>query len=146
MGMKIDLDEMNPGVFFPFNPNSVDEKDADEGITLRVMNGEKLDEINKVCRIKRTEVKGNPPSRFEFLDFKEGGEEKEFEMTWDYCIMDWKGVVDSSGKEIPCNTKNKVRLMNGSPRFSSFVSACAKKLNEVNKNYEEGLEKNLLIT
>ena len=66
MAMKIDLENPNPGTTFYF-----DEADPDGGhIVLRVLNQAKLQEISNTCRIKRVEVKGNPPSRFEILDFK----------------------------------------------------------------------------
>ena len=138
MAMKINLEEMNPATIFYF-----DEEDKDGGhVALRTLNGEKLEEINKRCRVRKVEVRGTPPTRFETLDFKPGGEEKEFEMTWDYCIVDWKGVVNHEGKEIPCNPENKVKLMKGSPRFSSFITKCARKLNTALDQYEEDLEKN----
>lgn len=137
MAMKFNLDDLNPGTFFPF-----DEEEPEDGITLRVLNQEVLEKIDKVCRVRKSQIGGNPPSRFTYLDFKPGGEEKQFEMTWDYCIMEWKGVVDNDGKPIPCTTENKVKLMKGSQQFASFVTKCAAKLNEALGVQEETLEGN----
>jgi hypothetical protein len=138
MAMKIDLKNPNPGVTFYF-----DESDKKEGhIVLRVLNGAKLEKITNQCRQKRVEVKGSPPTRFEYLDFKKNGEDKEFEMTWDYCIMSWEKVIDGDGKDIPCSPESKVNLMRESPMFSSFVMDCVRKVNISNKIQDEDLEGN----
>ena len=137
MTMQVDMQDLNPGVFFPF-----DESNKKDGITLRVMNTKELERIFLRTQVKKVEVKGNPPSRFNYSEYKKGGEEKEYEMTWDYCLVDWKGVVDSDGKEIPCTAKTKVALMSQSHKFSTFVTACANKLNEEGRLYREELEGN----
>jgi len=138
MVMKIDLKNMNPGVTFYLH-----DADIKGGhIILRVLSGEKLEEITNRCRQKRIEVKGSPPTRFEYLDFKKGGEEKEFELTWDYCLIGWEGVVDANGVAIPCTPENKVFLMKGSPKFSTFVMSCVKKVNAEMLIYQEDLEGN----
>ena len=136
--MKIDLENPNPGVTFYFNG-----KDKGEGyITLRVLSNEKLEEITNRCRIKRVEVKGNPPTRFEYLDFKTGGEAKEFELTWDYCIADWSQVIDAKDKEIPCTPENKVTLMRSAPKFSSYVLKCIREMSIEKEVHEKELEGN----
>jgi len=138
MAMKIDLENPNPGVTFFFN-----EVDKSEGfIVLRVLNNQKLEEITNRCRTKRVEVKGSPPTRFEYLDFKKGGEEKEFELTWDYCIREWGQVVDAKEVEIPCTAENKVVLMRTSPPFSSYVMKCIRTINAEEEKHEEDLEGN----
>lgn len=138
MAMKINLDNLNPGTFFPFEEDNPEEG----GVTLRVLTAEKLEEIFKKTQIRKAEYKGSPPSRFVFSEYKKGGEEKEFELTWDYCILDWSGVVNAAGEEIPCNSQNKILLMKGSPKFSSFITNCVDKINEAAGIYEEELEKN----
>ena len=138
MAMKIDLENPNPGVTFFFN-----EVDKSEGfIVLRVLNNQKLEEITNRCRTKRVEVKGSPPTRFEYLDFKKGGEEKEFELTWDYCIREWGQIVDAKEVEIPCTAENKVVLMRTSPPFSSYVMKCIRTINAEEEKHEEDLEGN----
>lgn len=142
MAMKIDLENMNPGVTFYFD--KADE--AGGHIVLRVLSGKTLEKITNRCRQKRIEVKGSPPTRFEYLDFKKGGEEKEFELTWDYCLMDWQGVVDKNGTDIPCTPENKILLMKGSPMFSKFVMDCVGKVNAEMALHDEDLEGNLSST
>jgi hypothetical protein len=136
--MKIDLKNPNPGVTFYFDES--DKKGG--GITLRILSGAKLEAITNQCRQKRVEVKGSPPTRFEYLDFKKNGEDKEFELTWDYCLMSWHEVIDESGKAIDCTPENKVMLMRESPMFSSFVMDCVRKVNITNKVLAEDLEGN----
>ena len=146
MTMQIDLDNMNPGTFFPFDEETEDEEKKKEGVLMRILTAGRLEEITKKCRIKKVEVKGNPPSRFEVLEFKKGGEDKEFELTWDYCLMDWSGVVDKVGKDIPCTPENKILLMKDSIQFSVFVNSGIKEINAQLKIHEEDLEKNLEST
>jgi len=142
MVMKIDLKNMNPGMTIYF-----DDEDIKGGyVILRVLSGEKLEEITNRCRQKRIEVKGTPPTRFEYLDFKKGGEEKEFELTWDYCLIDWEGVIDANGAAIPCTPENKVFLMKGSPKFSKFVMDGVRKVATALSIHGEGLEGNLPST
>lgn len=142
MAMKIDLENPNPGVTFYFN----DEDESEGHIVLRVLSGEVLESITNRCRTKRVEVKGSPPTRFEYLDFKKGGEEKEFELTWDYCIQSWSQVVDAKGAEIPCTPENKVFLMKQSPQFSSYVMKCVREINLEAQQRDEDLEGNLSST
>jgi hypothetical protein len=139
--MQIDLDNMNPGTFFPFDEE--DEEKKKEGVLLRVLTAGILEEITNKCRIKKIEVRGNPAARFEVLEFKKGGEEKEFELTWDYCIMEWSGVIDKLEKEIPCTPENKVALMKDSIQFSTFINEAIRKINVQHKAHEEDLETNL---
>ena len=142
MAMQIDTGNPNPGVTFYF-----DENDKEGGhIIVRVLNAEKLQEITNRCRQKRVEVKGSPPTRFEYLDYKKGGEDKEFELTWDYCIIDWSQVIDKNKKEIPCTSENKVHLMKQSPQVSGFVMDCVAKVNAAMRLKEEDLEGNLPST
>ena len=138
MTMQIDLKNLNPGVVFYF-----DEDDKKGGhVILRVLYGAKLEVLTNQCRQKRVEVKGSPPTRFEYLDFKKNGEDKEFELTWDYCIMKWENVIDANGVQIECTPENKVLLMRESPKFSSFVMDCVAKVNIANRVQSEDLEGN----
>jgi hypothetical protein len=136
--MKIDVENPNPGATFYF-----DENDKKGGhITVRVLSAAKLEEITNKCRQKRIEVKGSPPTRFEYLDFKKGGEKKEFELTWDYCLVGWDQVVDANNQQITCTPENKVSLMRESPVFSTFVMGCVAKINIAMKLNKEDLEGN----
>ena len=132
--MKLNLDDLNPGTFFPF-----DEFDDDSGgITIRLANGAKMDEINKKCSKKKTEYRRHVRHEYVIED-----EKKRSDMLWDYVIMEWNGVTnEKTGEEIPCTTENKIMLMRGSVKFSNFVGSCIEKLTEEMEAFEEDLEKN----
>lgn len=133
--MRIDTENLNPGVFFPF----AEEEDNDDpgGITIRLANGEVLDTINKKCTKKRVEFRRG--QRFEVID---EDDKRRSELLWDYVIIDWKGLDDMEGKPIPCTKDNKISLMRGSVRVAAFVGNCIEKLTEESELYEEALEKN----
>jgi len=131
--MKIDLDNLNPGVFFLFD----EDNEKEGGATIRLANGEILSKIDEKCITKKTKM----TRRGSVEEVKENKDLRN-EMLWDYVIVDWKGVEDLKGKEIPCTKANKVKLMKGSVKFSSFVGNCIDQLNEDFESYEEDLEKN----
>jgi len=131
--MKFDLAELNPGVFFSFDEN----EDGEGGVTIRLANGKTLDEINKACIKKKVEFRRG--QRHEVII---DNDELRSKMLWEYVIIDWKGLYDQDGKEIPCTKENKVMLMQGSVKFSSFIGNCVEKLTEETEAYEGNLEKN----
>jgi hypothetical protein len=131
--MKFDLTELNPGVFFSFDEN----EDGAGGVTIRLANGKILDEINKACIKKKVEFRRG--QRHEVII---DNDELRSKMLWEYVIIDWKGLYDQDGKEIPCTKENKVMLMQGSVKFSSFIGNCVEKLTEETEAYEGNLEKN----
>jgi len=128
--MKFNLENLNPGTFFPF-------EDGEGGVTVRVANGSALDEINKKCIKKKFEFRRG--QRIEIID---ENTELKSSMLWDYVIVDWKGVFDSTDTVIPCNKETKELLMKGSVVFSSFIGECIEKLTEMEESYNEDLEKN----
>jgi len=132
--MKFDLNELNPGVFFSF-----DEYEGEDGggVTIRLANGKILDEINKACIKKKVEFRRG--QRHEVII---DNDELRSKMLWEYVIIDWKGLYDQDGKEIPCTKENKIMLMQGSVKFSSFIGNCVEKLTEETEAYEGNLEKN----
>ena len=131
--MKFDLNELNPGVFFSFDEN----EDGEGGVTIRLANGKTLDEINKACIKKKVEFRRG--QRHEVII---DNDELRSKMLWEYVIIDWKGLYDQDGKEIPCTKENKIMLMQGSVKFSSFIGNCVEKLTEETEAYEGNLEKN----
>lgn len=131
--MKFDLSELNPGVFFPF-----DEEDGNGGVTIRLANGKVLDDINKRCSKKKVDFR-----RGQRHEYTVDNESLRSELLWDYVIMDWKDLSDLSDNPIPCDKDNKIKLMQGSVKFSSFIGKCVEKLTEEAELYEEDLEKNL---
>ena len=130
--MKFDLENLNPGTFFPFSDGT------EGGVTIRVASGDALSEIEKKCVKRKFEWKRN--QRFEVID---EDDEKRSLMMWDYVIIDWDGIFDLNDAPIPCNKANKNLLMQNSVKFSTFVGKCIQKLNEQMEEYEEELEKNL---
>jgi len=127
MSTKLSLEDPNPGVWFKF-----DESDPKSGeIALRPANNAKREEIIKKTVKRRVEYKHG--QRFEV---NESNDNKFSEMLWDYCIVDWKDLVDDSKKEIPCTTENKVFFMKNHVGFASFVG---EKLATLNDQYEINL-------
>lgn len=53
-------------------------------------------------------------------------------------ILDWKGVEDEDGKEIPCNDKNKEIVYLGNPEF---IDKVLEKADSLYKDVQENLEK-----
>jgi len=130
--MKFDLENLNPGTFFPFP-----EEDGEGGVTIRLASGDELTKIEKACVKKKFEYKKN--QRFEVI---EEDDQKRSKMLWDYVICDWEGITDMNGNEIPCNTANKIKLMQNSTKFSTFVGECISVLTEQMDEYRGELEKN----
>jgi len=132
--MRLDLENLNPGVFFPFDEDGDDKS----GVTIRLANGETLDKINKKCSKKKVEFR-----RGQRHEIVEENEELRSQMLWEYVIVDWKGLIDDkTGGEIPCTKENKSKFMRGSVKFSGFIGECVEKLTEDTEGYQEDLEKN----
>lgn len=131
--MKFNLEELNPGTFFPFSDGT------EGGVTIRLANADILAEIEKKTVKKKFEWKRN--QRYEVI---EEDTVKRSAMLWDYVIADWSGVTDMQDNPIPCTAQNKALLMQNSTVFSTFVGKCVSILNERIEEYEEELEKNLL--
>jgi hypothetical protein len=128
------MSDLNPGAWFRF-----DESDPESGkICVRTINNEKLAEIrNKTIKTK-VEYRGD--NRHEYHEIDHTARDN---IIWDYCIVDWRGLVDDNDKPIECNFENKVKLMNGHIGFSLFVDNCLNRLNQQNEIYAEYREKNL---
>lgn len=131
--MKLNLEDLNPGTFFPFEEGSDDKG----GVTIRLANSEILDEIAKRCT--KTKFEYRRGQRFEITTVDE---ELKGEILWNYVIIDWSGLFDLQGNDIPCTKENKLMLMKKSVKFSSFVSKSVEALSEKISEYNEDLEKN----
>ena len=135
--MKLNLKDLNPGTWFKF-----DEGDPESGsICLRVLNSGKLAEIRD--KTVKTKVEYRGANRYEYQDMDNAARDR---IIWDYCIADWKGLVDDEEVPIECTTETKIALMNGHVGFSLFVESCLEKLNKLNDIHSEYLEKNLSST
>jgi hypothetical protein len=145
MPMKVKLSEdLNPGTWFPFEPGKKVEEVG--GVCIRVLNRKTLRSIEKQTQTKKAEYAlpvnaplGTPAQRFEFVETDQVAED---EMIWDYCIVDWKKVVDEADAEIPCTRENKVKLMAESFDFSTFVKVSQVKLNHDLMEARKAAEKN----
>jgi hypothetical protein len=139
--------EMNPGSWFPFEPMREGQTIDDVGgVCIRVMNQGAVNEMEKKTRTYTVEYRqigrGQGRQRFEYYKPVEGAKDIEFEMMWDYCVVDWKGVLDDNKKPIPCTKENKIALMQGSVEFMAFVNDCQKQINTDIGIMEENLEGN----
>lgn len=131
--MKFDLKELNPGAWFSF-------PDGDGKVCLRICDIDILDEIRRQTAIKEVEYKDG--QRFEFQVDSPELKRLELELTYDYCIIDWKNINDAEGKPIPCNKEMKILLMGKSVRFSRFVAECLVKLSADEASTKKKQEKN----
>ena len=132
--MKFNMKDLNPGAWFKFEP---DDPESGE-ICIRVLNAEKLAEIRN--ETIKTKVEYRNDNRFEYQDIDHSARDS---IIWNYCIVDWKGLVDDEDNPIECTPDSKMQLMNGHIGFSMFVENCLERLNKQNEIYQEYSEKNL---
>lgn len=133
--MKFNLSDLNPPVWFYF-----DDSEPEEGaVLLRLCTGADLESIQKKTEKKQPPEykRGNRYERPPEVD-----ERRRSMMLWDYMIVDWQNIEDDKGKEIPCTTDNKVKLMRESVVFAQFIGNCIEKLSEDTTKYQEDAEKN----
>ena len=127
--MFFDLDNLNPGTWFDLPGGGK--------ICLRILPLDDAFKISKEITKKRVEYKQG--QRFEVEDVDE---HRNLALTWDYIILDWEGVKSKDGKEIPCTTEMKARLMGGSPSFGKVVRDFVNHLNELEATEQEAEAKN----
>jgi len=131
--MKFRLQDLNPGAWFNFD---VDDPETGR-IRLRVLNAQKLTEIRDTTMTNKVEYHAD--NRFEYQEIDNAARDR---IIWDYCIIEWEGLVDDDDVPIECTTDNKIKLMNGHIGFSTFIEACLEKLNKENEKFREFSEKN----
>lgn len=133
MATRFSLTDPNPGVWFSF-----DDNDPETGrICIRVINGEKQQELRKRTVKKRIEYKHS--QRFEYED---RDDEAYSKLLWDYVIMEWERLENDDGKPIECTAENKNKLMMANVRFAQFVGACIEKVNALMEARSAEIEKN----
>ena len=127
--MILDLTELNPAVKFQFGDDAF--------VWLRTCAGDDWRKIEKQTTTKRVEYKVG--QRFEIID-----EDKEARnaMLWDFCIVNWEGLIDKNGNDISCTKENKIMLMDKSILFAQFVSNSLETLRNDNEAREAELRKN----
>jgi hypothetical protein len=133
MATRFSLTDPNPGVWFAFN-----DDDPETGrICIRVINGEKQQELRKRTVKKRIEYKHG--QRFEYED---RDDEAYSRLLWDYVIMDWERLENDDGTSIECTAENKNKLMMANVRFGQFVGSCVEKVNALMEARTAEIEKN----
>jgi len=119
----------NDGTWFFFN--KADENQG--GVCLRELSIKELDSINA----KTTTIK-NKPHRGQMVEYRKQDSNKAFQLTMQYCIVDWKNV-QLDGKDVECTEINKAKLMKVLD-FVKFVTDCLDQLSETNEALEEAIK------
>lgn len=134
--MKINLKDMNPGMFFVWPGESEDSK---KGITVRPLNGTISKTINKQSLIssKIKFTKAGQQYKDEIYN-----EAKRDQLIADYCIISWNGLEDEDGKAIPCTAENKDKIMNENPLLMEFVFDKINSITDYETEKEEAEVKN----
>lgn len=117
------------------------EMDGGGRVQIRTLTAEDMKIIRKQTVKKRTEFKkvDGTPGRFEY---EEVDDEKQNELFWDRVIVDWSGLYDGKGEEIPCTKDNKMLLMLKSVKFAKFIGDSLKELSDSETEVEELNRKN----
>ena len=113
--MQIKFKAPNEGLFFHW-PGAKNSKDKG-GITVRALNVKTLAEINKAITTTEEEVQGAKIVSRDVID-----KDLREAMIVDYCIIDWTGLTDEEGKDLPCTKANKLKLMREHPVFPDFAN------------------------
>jgi len=131
--MRVDMQKLNPGSWFSF-----DDDDPDFGrICLRVCPKDKDREFEETTSKKVVKTfKGLP------YDSTERDPAAYDALLWDYVIVDWEGIIDANGDQVPCTKEHKLSLMGNEPEFSRFVIEQLSLLKTRTLKEREGLEKN----
>ena len=122
------FEEDTQGTWFKYdeeNPNSAE-------ICMRSLKLEEINEMERLFSKKKAVYKST--GRYEFV---ETNNDRQSEYVWIRVIMGWKKVLDSKGKERPCDEENILYLMYKVPNFSRWVSKCMRKLNAIEGETEE---------
>lgn len=135
MAKKFNLSNLNPGRWFDFG--EVVEGEDPARVKLRVCAGDDLRAIQKKTVSEKTEY-----HKGERYVVKKPNEDLQNDMIWDFCIVDWEGILnEETGQPLPCNLENKKLLMGKSVEFSTFVADKLTEIREVEEKEEEEAEK-----
>lgn len=135
MSETIDLQDLNPGAWFPFGNGGQ--------VCVRTCAADDLDAISKQCEKEKIEYKLNERTRqMERIKYSDVNEERRKRLYWDYIIVDWKGLVDKDGNDIPCTSEMKATLMGKSTKFAKFILDCLEKLVADEEKIAEEEQKN----
>ncbi len=129
----VDLNEVPQGTWF--------DLDGGGRIELKILSADEFKEIRKITVKKEVTYKrlDGKPERIAYDDVNE---ELQNELFWDKAILNWEGILDKNGEEIPCTKEMKVLLMSKSVQFMKIVSKYMATLNEDEERRLASLEKN----
>lgn len=136
MATKFDLTNLNPGTWFTFG----DPKDEAK-VKIKVCSGNDFKVIQKATTTEKFETR-RIDGRMERVSIKKVDDDAQNDMIWDFCIADWEGFIDQTGKPILCTKENKLLLMGKSVKFSAFIADKISELREIEMNMERESEKN----
>lgn len=134
--MIINLEELNTGTWFPW-------KDGAE-VCVRVCAGDDFADLKSKSVKIRSEVVWDPRTRQPQKVREEIRDDRVYtSLLWDYCIVDWRNILDAKEQPIPCTKEMKLLLMNSAKSgFPTFISECLDTLNGVEEKDREESEKN----
>lgn len=141
--MPFDLENLNPGTWFPYPLPREDapkrKKGApEEKVCFRVPDGEFLRSLDdETVETRREFVQPRkksgkinmraPMQHVEFPVIKD--QDLRNERLWDYMITDWQ-LYDKKGQLIPCVKENKTTLMRKSSEFALYSADCLERVRE----------------
>ena len=128
-----DLSALNPGVEIDFPGGGK--------IWLRNVNPEKFREFEKATG--KTIAKIIKGKRHEW---RKSNDAALNDLCYEYMIVKWEGFKGPDKKELTCDKKTKLALMNKAPNFLTWVSARLEELELAEEEHEEELGKNLLTS
>lgn len=134
--MKINLKDMNPGVFFVWPGEPEDSK---KGITLRPLSGSISKNINKQSLISSKIKFTKQGQQYKDEVYNEARREQ---LIADYCVVSWTGLTGEDDKPIPCTAENKNKIMNENPLLMEFVFDKINSITDYEAEKEEAESKN----
>jgi len=150
---KFDLESGSKGDWFRFFESKVEdgkiiylEPQEDAGqVCVRIADVDTLEKIQSQTRTRKEENVWNKDTRqyhhVAYTSQTPEQEKKEREKIWDHAIVDWKGILDSKGNEIPCTLENKMKLMSN-PMFARFMGRCFELITGNAEDLKAAKEKN----
>ena len=153
--MPIDIDNLNPATRFPYPlPKDYDADTPNDGpeewVSIRVLNADKLREIDKLTTAARSMVdqprkangKIDRRAALQRIEYREVvNQDLRNELIWDETI-DEIHIFDSHGGLIPSTKEMKIKLMGKDATFAMYLGECLEILTEDEKDRKERLIKN----
>ena len=136
MKFDIDLNDLNPGVWF-----NLDDNDREEALCLRFLPIEKVREFAKQTTTTKINFVVNESSRrMEAVNTYDRDATAYDDMVYDFTIVDWR-LKDRQDNAIPCTKENKLKLMHEYVPFHRFYLDCVEKLTKLHSQEKEEQKK-----